>query len=201
MTTPEDSEVPAPAKDASAIEKADAIITQEAAEYRDNPLVRALGTLGELADQPPLITICAATLGAGLLTGRPRLAAAGARMVSAHLVATGMKAIVKRSVDRTRPSLLVDENRYESGPGEHNEGDYNSFPSGHTAGAVAVARAVSRAYPQATLPAGLIAAAVALVQIPRCKHYLSDITVGAVIGWIGEAAASELIRAGRQRLI
>ena len=180
--------------DADPIERTDVALAREAGRYRENPGIRALGGLSELADQPPLIAICALTLAAGLLTRRPRLALAGARMLSSHLVAAGMKAVVKHRVDRTRPHLLVEENRYERGPGEHDEGDYNSFPSGHTAGAVAVARAVVREYPQAAPVAGLLAATVALVQIPRCAHYLSDITVGAAIGWAGEAVVNQAFR-------
>lgn len=190
---------PDPVADANAIERADVAIAQEAGKLRRNPVVRAVGALSELADQPPLIAICALTLGTGLVTRRPRLALAGARMLAAELMATGMKAVVKRAVDRTRPQLLVDENRYETGPGRHYEGDYNSFPSGHTAGAVAVARAVSREYPRAAPVAGTLALAVALVQLPRCKHYLSDTAAGALIGWAAEAAASRLLDAGLRR--
>lgn len=186
--------VPPAAEGANAVEQADVAIAQEAGKYRERPVIRALGGLSELADQPPLITICALTLTAGLVTRRPRLALAGARMLSSHLVATGIKAVVKRSVDRTRPHLLVEENRYERGKGRRNEGDYNSFPSGHTAGAVAVARAVAREYPQAAPAAGVLAATVALVQIPRCAHYLSDITAGAAIGWAAEALTARVFR-------
>lgn len=192
--------VPPATPDANAIERADVAIAEEAGRYRKHPVVKVLGAVSELADQPPLITICVATLGAGLVTRRPRLALAGARMLSSHLMATGIKAVVKRSVDRTRPHLLVEENRYERGKGTRNEGDYNSFPSGHTAGAVAVARAVSREYPQAAPVAGLVAAVVALVQIPRCAHYLSDITAGATIGWVSEAIASRLLDEARRLL-
>jgi membrane-associated phospholipid phosphatase len=191
---------PSPAGDANAIEQADVAIAQKAGEYRDTPVVKALGTFSELADQPPLITICALTLATGLVTRQPRLALAGARMLASHLAATGMKAVVKKSIDRTRPNILLEENRYETGKGRHNESDYNSFPSGHTAGAVAVARAVVRDYPSSAPAAYSLATLVALIQIPRCKHYLSDITVGAAIGWVAEAIASRGLEAGLRRL-
>lgn len=181
-----------------AVEQADVAAARAASEYRETPVVRVLGKLGDLADQPPLATLSLATLAAGLLTRRPRLALAGLRMVAAHAAATGAKAVIKRGVDRTRPHVLVDEGRYETGAGEHNHSDYNSFPSGHTAGAVAVARAVSRTYPGAAPVAGVLAAIAALVQIPRCRHYPSDVTAGALIGWGSEAATSALLaRAGR----
>ncbi|TCD04793.1 phosphatase PAP2 family protein [Erythrobacteraceae bacterium CFH 75059] len=189
MNTP-DAMVPPATEDANAVEQLDVAIAQKAGEYRRTPVIRVLGTMSEVADQPPLIAICAATLAAGLATGRPKLARTGARMLAAHLLATGMKAVIKKSVDRTRPHLLVEENRYESGKGQRNEGPYNSFPSGHTAGAVAVARAVAHEYPAAAPAAGALATAIALVQIPRCAHYVSDITAGAIIGWIAEATVT-----------
>ena len=141
-----------------------------------------MGKASELADQPPLITISAVTLLAGLGLRDARLARTGARMLASHLLATAIKSQVKHRVDRTRPFVLAEERRYEISEGKHDEGKYNSFPSGHTAGAVAVAQAVAREYPAAALPARLLAAAVALIQIPRCAHFLSDIGAGAVIG-------------------
>lgn len=181
-----------------AVEEVDVAAAQAASNYREKPVVRALGKLGDLADQPPLVAFSLATLAAGLLSRRPTLALAGLRMVAAHAAATGAKAVVKRTVDRTRPHVLVEEGRYETGAGEHNHSDYNSFPSGHTAGAVAVARAVSRTYPRAAPAAGVLAAIAALIQIPRCRHYPSDVTAGALIGWGSEAATSALLgRAGR----
>ena len=200
MDQQETDGVPPAAADANVVEQADVAIAQKVGEYRDTPVVKAVGTFAELADQPPLIAICALTLFAGLATRRPRLALAGTRMLASHLLATGMKSVVKKSVDRTRPSILVEENRYQTGKGEHDEPDYNSFPSGHTAGAVAVARAVARDYPGAAPAAYTLAALVALIQIPRCKHYLSDITVGAAIGWVGEWLAWRTLDAKSRRL-
>ena len=164
------------------LEQADIEVAEQAAKWRDNPAVRALGKLSELADQPPMIALSAATLLAGLGFREPRLARAGARMLAAHLLATAIKGQVKQRVDRTRPFVLADERRYKIGKGEHDEGKYNSFPSGHTAGAVAVAQAVAREYPAAAIPVRLLALAVALIQIPRCAHFPSDIGVGAAIG-------------------
>jgi len=177
----------------AAIEAADIAISQDAATLRDSKAVALLGAVGDMGDQPPMVAWCLATLIGGVSARDPRLARAGARMLAAHALATAVKALVKRSVDRTRPALLVDEGRYQVGPGDHDEGPYNSFPSGHTAGAVAVARAWARAYPEQRGAAYGAAATVALVQLPRCAHFPSDLVAGAAIGWIAEAAASALI--------
>ncbi len=122
---------------------------------------------------------------------------AGGRMLAAHLLATAIKALVKRSVDRTRPDLLVDQGRYEVGKGRRNEGPFNSFPSGHTAGATAVACALVRAYPETAPYAYAAAGTIAVAQIPNCNHFASDIAAGAVIGWVAEAAVSRSAREGR----
>lgn len=180
-------------KPLKAVEQADIELSRDAAALRETTPIAVLGAVGELGDQPPMVAWCLATLIGGLTAGDPRLARAGARMLAAHALATGVKALVKRSVDRTRPTLLVDEGRYAVGPGRHDDGAHSSFPSGHTAGAVAVARAWARAYPAQRKPAYAAASVIALVQLPRCAHFLSDIAAGAAIGWAAEAAASRLI--------
>jgi membrane-associated phospholipid phosphatase len=108
-------------------------------------------------------------------------------MLGSLVLATWIKTGLKRLVARTRPNVLLDEGQYELEPFGPDEGSWHSFPSGHTAGSVAAARAVGRAYPQARTAAYAGAAAVALVQIPRGAHYPADVVVGAVVGIIAEA--------------
>ena len=188
-------DIPDAVSDASAIEQADVAVAKAVAPYRNSRTVRALGQLSELADQPPLISICSATLAWGLLSGNRRLARAGGRMLAAELLATAVKSIVKRSIDRTRPKLLVEEGRYEMTAGSRSDSPINSFPSGHTAGAVTVARAFARDYPEHAAAAYGVAAAAAAVQVPRCTHYPSDIAAGAAIGIAAELAVSAALDA------
>ena len=102
-------------------------------------------------------------------------------MLASHLLATFIKGQVKQRVDRTRPFVIHEEGRYEVGTqAPRDEGKYNSFPSGHTAGAVAVAEALIREYPDTASPARLWAGAIALIQVPRCSHYPSDSAAGAL---------------------
>jgi membrane-associated phospholipid phosphatase len=187
--------VPDAVNNASAIEQADVQVAKAVAPYRNSRTVRVLGQISELADQPPLITICSVTLAWGLLSGNRRLAVTGARMLAAELVATGIKSVVKRSIDRTRPKLLVEEGRYEMGAGSRSESPINSFPSGHTAGAVTVARAFARDYPEYAGTAYGVAAAAAAIQVPRCTHYPSDIAAGTVVGLVAEMAVSAVVDA------
>jgi membrane-associated phospholipid phosphatase len=95
--------------------------------------------------------------------------------------------VLKHVVSRTRPHVLLDEGRYAVQAFGPHKGPWQSFPSGHTAGSVAAARALARADPGASGPVYAGAAAIALVQLPRGKHYPSDVVAGAVVGVVAEA--------------
>ena len=179
-----------------AVEQADIAVAEAAGEVHDHPAIKALGAASEMADQPPLIAVSIALLAGGVVTRRPLFVRTGARMLAAHLIATGMKTIVKRSVDRTRPHVLADEGRYELSQGDGTDDPrLNSFPSGHTAGAVAVAEAIARSAPRWGWPARIWAGAIAAIQIPRCSHYPSDIAVGAMIGVVADRTIRVVERA------
>lgn len=180
----------------SDLEKADIAVARAVAPVRKTLPVRVLGRLSELSDQPPLIALAAGTFGYGLLRGDRRLAETGGRMLSAHLLATAIKSAVKARIIRTRPQLLVEHGDYRMHAGNEDAHPVNSFPSGHTAGAVAVARAVARGHPDRRAAAYGLAGAAAVMQIPRCAHYPSDVGVGAAIG----IAAEALIYAGERLL-
>lgn len=168
------------------IEKADLAVAKRTREVRKRPAVKLLGKASEMADQPPLIALGVGAVAAGLLMRRPTVALAGLRMLATHAVATGLKKAVKRTVDRTRPYVLTNEGKYLVRKGDKHGARYNSFPSGHTAGAVAVAQAIARTHPPAARPARLWAAAIAAIQVPRGSHYPSDVAVGAAIGFAAD---------------
>ena len=172
----------------TAVERVDLDVAERTAPARRNPLVKAAGRISELADQPPLISICIATMLIGMVARNRRMTRAGATMLAAELLATQVKTSVKDRVDRTRPEAVDDGRDYKMQPGGSQESDDSSFPSGHTAGAVTVARAFARVYPEHRLAAYGTAAGVALIQIPRSKHYLSDLAAGAVVGIAAELA-------------
>nr|WP_257015686.1 phosphatase PAP2 family protein [Sphingomonas melonis] len=113
-------------------------------------------------------------------------------MLAAHLVATGIKSAIKHSIDRTRPAKAIDDGQHRFEAGDSHDHDLSSFPSGHTAGAVAVARAASREIDGAATPAALGVAAVAAIQPVAGNHYLSDVLVGGAIGWASEALVDAL---------
>lgn len=183
------------------VEEADLAVAHAAAPVMEHPLTRALGQASEAADQPPMLAIGAVTLAGGLLAGRPRTAEAGLRLLASVLIATALKGAVKQVVARTRPYVLARGGRYEASLERRTGKELNSFPSGHTADAVAAARAVSRVFPGLRAPAHAGAAAIGLIQIPRCAHYPSDVSAGALLGLVAEAVADRLLeRAARAAL-
>lgn len=172
--------------------KADHDATLALAKHRREPLIRVAGWVAEIADQPPLIAVSLGTLAIGLAFRRADLARGGARMLASHLLATAAKTAIKHQIDRTRPGRALDQghDRFEvDDTGDHEE---KSFPSGHTAGAVAVALAASHDIKGAGVPAALATVAVAAAQPPSGHHYLSDVVVGGAVGWVTETIVSAM---------
>ena len=172
------------------VEAADRDVTLKAAEQRHRPAVKAVGFLAEIGDQPQLVATSIGTTVIGLIARRPDMIRGGVRMLAAHAAATFVKSAIKSSVDRTRPAKAIEDGKAKFEPGDSDDHDQTSFPSGHTAGAVAVARAVSRDIDGAGAPAAIITGMVAAAQPINGKHYLSDLVVGAAVGWIAEALVS-----------
>jgi membrane-associated phospholipid phosphatase len=177
---------------ADAVERVDLAVTDAIDDHRDRPLVKAAGWLSEIGDQPPLRALTLGAAAVGLARRDPRLTRNGVRMFAAHSLATDIKNLIKRSIDRTRPDQALDH-EYRMEPGDSHEHELSSFPSGHTAGTLAVTQALARDYP-GSRAAGLVASiAIAAIQVPRAKHFVSDIVVGAVIGWAAEQLSSRLL--------
>lgn len=175
---------------AKSVEKADRAVTHKAAAHRHTPIVKATGFLAEIGDQPQLVATSLGTVMIGLVARRPDMIRGGVRMFAAHAAATFVKSAIKSSIDRTRPEKAIEDGKARFEPGDSDDHAQTSFPSGHTAGAVAVARAVSRDIDGAGAPAALVTGVVAAAQPLNGKHYLSDLVVGAAVGWIAEALVS-----------
>lgn len=178
-----------------AVEEVDLKVAEAAAPIHKTRAMEFIGTVSEVGDQPQMRVICGTVIAAGLLRGDARLARAGVKMLLAHSIATAAKTAIKHRVDRTRPKVMVEEGRYQAQAGSSREKEESSFPSGHTAGAVAVAGTFAADYPDYRAPAWVAAGAVAAAQVPRCMHYPSDIAAGAVIGLASAAAVNRLMPA------
>ena len=170
---------------ADAVVEADRLAAEAVLPHRDSLPVRLIEHVADLGDQPPMRILCTSVIAAGLIGGNRRLARAGVKMLAAHTLATLAKDFVKHRVDRTRPRAKNKPGK-DAKPrrGGNPAKEETSFPSGHSAGAMAVASAFAREYPGQAVPAYLGGAALALAQIPRCAHYPSDVGVGSAIGLV-----------------
>lgn len=176
------------------IEQADIAAVQAVGPWLGNPLVRAVSATGKLGDEPPILMLSGATVAAGLLRKDVRLIRCGARMLAAHAIAIGAKTLGKNKVDRTRPKTLMKKGEYKAETGDSRDPELRSFPSGHTAGAFAVASAAAREYPGAGAPLYTAATVIGALQIPRKAHFPTDVIAGALVGIAAEAAVNFLWR-------
>lgn len=151
--------------------------------------VRALTPLAQATDEPPLLVLGLSTLAVGAVLRQPVVVRSGARMVASHLVATGLKTLVKAGVDRRRPNAAQKTGPSLTKGSGTDDKSQNAFPSGHAAGAVAVAQAVAHEAPALGGPARWVAGAAGALQVPRGAHYASDVLAGAAIGWLSERIA------------
>jgi undecaprenyl-diphosphatase len=178
------------------IEDADSAAAAAARPHRKSRPIRALSFVSKLGDQPPLRIICGAMIAGGLLRRDMRLAGAGARALASHTIATWVKNQIKDRVDRTRP-LANGGKHPKIKPGRDSSKEETSFPSGHSAGAAAVASAIGRDYPEYRGAAYAAAGVIALAQVPRCSHYPSDVGAGIAIGIAADAALDQALKAAR----
>lgn len=174
-------------------EEMDAAVAGALVPHAENLLVRAIGAASDLTDQEPLYAAAGAVIGTGLLAGDSGTVRAGTRVLAAHLLATALRGVVKHLVDRTRPDVAAERGSYEFREGHRFESDFNSFPSGHSAGAVAVARSLGRHYPGSHHLWLGVAGAASAAQVLRSKHYVTDVVAGAAIGWLAEEVIDALL--------
>lgn len=177
-----------------AVEQLDTKVAEALVPHSEALAIRVIGSVSDLSDQKPLYAAAAATMVTGVLLRDGRTWRAGTRVLAAHLLATALRGVIKKTVDRTRPDAAAKRGDYVLEQGERYETDFNSFPSGHTAGAVAVACAVGRAYPGSVPVPQALAALAGVAQVIRSKHFISDVLAGSVIGFVAEQLISGLIR-------
>ena len=174
-------------KAVESVSQTDAEITQALGKHRHSLPVRALSRIGKLGDQPELRIVSSGVVAAALVFGNSRLLRAGVRMLVAHELATALKDLVKNRVDRKRPRNARHKDEAKAKPGTSTEKGRTSFPSGHTAGAVAVAQAFAREFPEHRAPALAAAAVIGVAQVPKLAHYPTDIAAGSFVGATAEA--------------
>ncbi|MEW2046767.1 phosphatase PAP2 family protein [Streptomyces sp. NBC_00377] len=172
------------------------LVTMDQALYETVTVTRtptldsALRRLSAAADHSKLSFTVAAAL--ALRSGRPRraavlgVAAIGVASATANLLG-------KKLVRRPRPHRAEDS----PFPGRHVPMPHSaSFPSGHTASAVAFAAAVGPTLPVSAVPLGLLACAVGYSRIHTGVHYPGDVVAGALLG-TGSAALVLALTSGK----
>ena len=130
-----------------------------------NPLVEAGNIYGDLRFQVPLaFTIW----GCGRFGDDEAVAGLGYDLVRALSLNYAVTGTMKPVFNRTRPN-----------------GESHSFPSGHSSAVFATAGVVSRHHgPWVTGAAIWLGVVTGLGRMEDMKHYASDVTAGATLGWI-----------------
>jgi undecaprenyl-diphosphatase len=122
--------------------------------------------------------------------GRKTAAAGLAAVAVAQLVANGM---CKQLADRPLPAReWFPHDETDDRP------DSSSFPSGHTAAAVAFTAAIAPAWPAVGAACAVPATMLAVERVQSGAHYPSDVAVGAAIGlvsaWLTRRAPHPILR-------
>jgi undecaprenyl-diphosphatase len=163
----------------SEAERIDAAVYGAVANTPTPALDGAMRRLSRAADYSKLSLASAALLAAtGGARGR-RAAVSG--LASVAVTATVVNVAVKPLARRRRPDRAAQDvpaERQGRMPGSR------SFPSGHTAAAVAFASGAGRFVPAAGIPLHALAALVGYSRVHTGVHYPGDVFAGSLIGLV-----------------
>ncbi|MDG9709577.1 phosphatase PAP2 family protein [Streptomyces sp. DH10] len=173
------------------VRETDRSLTKRLAASAAPGLHRTLSAVEETAEGTKLWCGAAAVMAwMGGWRGRKAAAAGLTAVAVAQLVANG---VCKQLADRPRPPReWFPHDEAEDRP------DSSSFPSGHTAAAVAFTATVVPAWPLAGALCSVPAAMVAVERVQSGAHYPSDVAAGAAIGlasaWLTRRAPHLILR-------
>lgn len=91
--------------------------------------------------------------------------------------------VIKILTGRARPELLETANLYGFFP-IGLEGDFHSFPSGHTNTLFALMISLALFWPRARTGLLLLAAFLSAGRVVMNKHFVSDVVAGAALAWV-----------------
>jgi membrane-associated phospholipid phosphatase len=159
-------------------------------ELRWAPATAVLALLSAWWVKGPLLV--AVGWGADLRCGR-RFPLAALAASCAFFVASGLNAVLKAIVDRSRPPEAIGLDALVGVPGSP------SFPSGHAMSAFAVAAAIAFLAPRLRWPVLGLAAVIAFSRVYLGVHFWLDVIVGSALGLaIGVGCAAALRRSVKQ---
>jgi membrane-associated phospholipid phosphatase len=138
---------------------------------------------------PSLLVLILARLLMFALRGLWRRAAGEIAMVSAFIfIGVGLPGLVtnllKRLIGRGRPTEFDTSGAF-SFQNIVNDWTFQSFPSGHSATAIAMAFVIGFLWPRLFWPFLVIGLVVAFSRVPVGMHYPSDVLAGVVVGMLG----------------
>ncbi|MFI2644345.1 phosphatase PAP2 family protein [Streptomyces sp. NPDC018610] len=176
------------------VREMDCRLTKRMASRREPGLHHTLSAVEEMAEGTKLWWGAAAVMvWAGGWKGRKAAVAGLTALTLAQLVSNG---VCKQVSDRPRPPKeWIPHDEVEDRP------DSSSFPSGHTAAAVAFAAAVAPSWPLAGAVCAVPAALVSVERVQSGAHYPSDVAAGAAIGlvsaWLARRLPQQVLRRWR----
>ncbi len=158
--------------------EADRLLTKGAAAGVPPRVAKVLSAVEEAAEGTKLWCGAAAVMfWLGGWRGRKAAAAGLTAVAVAQLASNG---VCKQLAQRSRPPReWIPHDEVDDRP------DSSSFPSGHTAAAVAFTAAVAPTWPPAGALCVVPAAMVAVQRVQSGAHYPSDVAGGAAIGLAG----------------
>ncbi|HKY71058.1 MAG TPA: phosphatase PAP2 family protein [Nitrospira sp.] len=149
-------------------------------DYLHNPWLRALSDTGDRFGRgESLLVVSAGLLLVGYTARRATFKRAGWETLLAHVVAGGVNTALKHLVGRGRPKFMhTDTSVFVPFGGK----GWDSFPSGHSMAAFAIAAVLAVRFPRLRWLIMIMALAVSASRLFRASHFLTDIVAGAVLG-------------------
>ena len=151
---------------------------EESQEFRSGMTNTAAGLGNTFGDWRILVPALSAGYLAGEIAGSDGLKGTILRAGAAAAIATGVSSGLKYTIGRNRPDIAGGNFEFRPFSGS------NSFPSGHTAAAFAIATAVADQTTDGWSDYVLYGAATltAMSRINDNRHWTSDVLVGGLIG-------------------
>ncbi len=158
-------------------ERVDIAVYAAIARTETPELDRAMAAITNAADHSKLSLAAAAVL--GLLGGSQGRRAALRGLASVAVSSAVVNLAIKPLGRRKRPERVAEDVPFA----QHVKMPISaSFPSGHTASAVAFATGVGHSMPMAGAPLHALATLVGYTRVHTGVHYPADVVAGAVIG-------------------
>jgi membrane-associated phospholipid phosphatase len=105
-------------------------------------------------------------------------------IAATFIVTAGVVTVMKHTVGRARPAAGEAGEFRSEPPGAEMDAKAESFPSGHSASAVATAVVLTALYPRGRYVFWTLALSVAALRFVNNAHWLSDVVAGVAVGYV-----------------